>query len=309
VGFVVRLSAAPAAATSDFAPALVASSDIPIDVPGGRIELRIDRRSDSATPFDVVLREWVEKAGRAVAAYYGTYPVDAVAITIRVGGPGRVSGGQTMGEGGRARIRIFVGSDTTEKDLAGNWQLVHEMVHLAWPSMDEHAWVEEGLATYVEPLARARANLAPSEDIWKWLVWGLPKGLDGIRGRGIERSDGWDATYWGGALYCFLADVEIRQRTDNKKSLDDALRGILKAGGDVRMSWPLMRALKTGDEAVGVPVLEEMHAKLMNAPVEVDLPGLFKRLGVSGTKEGVVYDDSAPLAAIRRGITMGGAPR
>lgn len=245
------------------------------------------------------------KAGRAVAAYYGTYPVDHVALTIHAGGPGKISGGQTRGEGGEARIRMFVGAAATEKDLAANWELVHEMVHLAWPSMDEHSWIEEGLATYVEPLARARANLAPADDIWKWLLWGLPKGLAGIRSRGVERSDGWDATYWGGALFCFLADVEIRERTDNRKSLDDALRGIVKAGGDVRMSWPLERALKTGDAAVGVPVLEELHTKLSKAPVDVDLPGLFKRLGVSGGKEGVQYDDSAPLAAIRRGITMG----
>ena len=274
-----------------------------IDVPGGRIDVTIDRRSE--TPSDAVLLSWVEKAGRAVAAYYGGYPVDRVALTIHAGGSGKVSGGNTMGYGGEARIRIYVGADATEKDLAGNWELVHEMVHLAFPSMEEHAWIEEGIATYVEPLARARANLAPSEDIWKWLLWGLPKGLAGIEKRGVERARGWDATYWGGALYCFLADVEIRQRTENKKSLDDALRGIVKAGGDVRMSWPLERALKTGDEAVGVPVLEELHGKMSNAPVKVDLPDLFRRLGVSATKDSVTYDDTAPLAAIRRGITMG----
>ena len=44
---------------------------MPIDVPGGRIELRIDRRVSSETPTDAVLREWVTKAGRAVAAFYG----------------------------------------------------------------------------------------------------------------------------------------------------------------------------------------------------------------------------------------------
>jgi hypothetical protein len=181
------------------------------------------------------------------------------------------------------------------------------MVHLAFPSMDGHEWIEEGLATYVEPLARARANLAPSEDIWKWLVWGLPRGLAGLQGQGLDKARSWDSTYWGGALFCFLADVEIRQKSDNKKSLDDALRGIVKAGGDVRVSWPIERALKAGDAAVGLPALEELYAKMSNAPVQVDLPDLFKRLGVSGTKDGVTYDDKAPLAAIRKGITMGGA--
>ena len=256
-------------------------------------------------PPDAALLSWVTKAGRAVADYYGTYPVDVLSLTIHAGGPGKIEGGRTWGDGGRARIRIFAGADTTEKDLASSWVLVHEMVHLAFPSMEGHEWIEEGLATYVEPLARARANLSPSEDIWKWLLWGLPKGLSGIERRGVDRSSGWDATYWGGALYCFLADVEIRQRTDNKKSLDDALRGIVKAGGDVRASWPIERALKTGDAAVGVPVLEELYAKMSNGPVQVDLPGLFKRLGVSGSKDRVTFDDTAPLAAIRKGITSG----
>ena len=249
------------------------------------------------------------KAGKAVAAYYGTYPVDRVALTIHAGGPGKISGGRTMGESGQARIRIFVGRDATEKDLASNWELVHEMVHLAFPSMDGHEWIEEGIATYVEPLARARANLAPADDIWKWLLWGLPKGFNGIEKRGLDRARGWDATYWGGALFCFLADVEIRQRTDNKKSLDDALRGIVKAGGDVRVSWPIDRAFKAGDAATGVSVLGELYAKMSNGPVQVDLDGLFKRLGVSGTKDGVTYDDTAPLAAIRKGITMGNPER
>lgn len=37
--------------------------------------------------------------------------------------------------------------------------MTHEMVHLAFPSVpDQHHWIEEGLATYVEPIARARAS-------------------------------------------------------------------------------------------------------------------------------------------------------
>jgi len=252
-----------------------------------------------------VLLAWVEKAGRAVAAYYGGFPVDSAALTIHAGGPGKISGGRTMGEGGEATIRIFVGTDTTEKDLASNWELVHETVHLAFPSMTGHAWIEEGIATYVEPLARARAKLIPADDIWRWLAWGLPQGLDGIREPGLDRARSWAATYWGGALYCFLADVQIRQRTGNAKSLDDALRGIVRAGGNVTVSWPLARALEAADRATGVPVLEELYGKMRAGPVSVDLPAQLRQLGVSSSGERVVYDDQAPLTAIRKGITSG----
>lgn len=274
-----------------------------IDVPGGRVEVTITRRS--GTPSDAVLLSWVEKAARAVAEYYETFPVPRVALTIHAGGPGKISGGLTRGEGGEASIRISVGEDTTEEDLGSNWVLVHEMVHLAFPSMTGHEWIEEGIATYVEPLARARTKLIPVDEIWRWLLWGLPQGLEGVREQGLDRARGWNATYWGGALFCFLADVQIRQRTVNRKSLDDALRGIVRDGGSVTVSWPLARALEAGDRATGVSVLQDLYAKMRAGPVSVDLPGLFRQLGVSSSGGRVVYDDGAPLSAIRKGITLG----
>lgn len=274
-----------------------------IDVPGGRIDVTISRRS--GTPSDAVLLAWVERAGRAVAGYYETFPVPRVTLTILAGGPGKISGGLTRGDGGEASIRISVGQDTAEKDLESNWEIVHEMVHLAFPSMTGHAWIEEGIATYVEPLARARAKLIPADEIWRWLLWGLPQGLEGVREQGLDRARSWSATYWGGALYCFLADVQIRQRTGNTKSLDDALRGIVRAGGNVTISWPLGRALEAGDRATGVPVLEELYGKMRAGPVSIELPPLFRQLGVSASGERVVYDDGAPLSAIRKGITQG----
>jgi hypothetical protein len=259
----------------------------------------------AAAISEAELLAWVEKAARAVAAYYRGFPVSRLDLTVRTGGPGRISGGRTFGVRGRASIRIGVGEATTTDDLAGNWVLVHEMVHLAFPSMTGHEWVEEGLATYVEPLVRARAGMASADDIWRWLLWGLPKGVDGMGGRGLDEARGWGATYWGGAVFCLLADVGIRERTGNRKSLEDALRGIVRAGGNVTVSWPIERALAEGDRAAGVPVLSELYAKLGRGGMEVDLSDLWKKLGVSSEGGRIVCDDAAPLAAVRRGITTG----
>jgi hypothetical protein len=64
----------------------------------------------------------------------------------------------TFGDRG-GRITIRVGSDTSPSELASDWMLTHEMVHLAFPSVDEkHHWIEEGIATYVEPIARIRVG-------------------------------------------------------------------------------------------------------------------------------------------------------
>ena len=65
--------------------------------------------------------------------------------------------GTTWGDmgGWPAFTRIRIGEHTTQADLNDDWMMTHELVHTAFPSLpdDEH-WMEEGLATYIEPLAR-----------------------------------------------------------------------------------------------------------------------------------------------------------
>jgi hypothetical protein len=275
-----------------------------IEVPGGVVEVTVAAQPGSLSRAQLL--EWVEKRARAVAAYYGSFPVDRVDLTLSSGSGGSIGGGRTMGGRRGARIELSIGTGTKADDLAQDWQITHEMVHLAFPSMPRrHAWIEEGLATYVEPIVRARADPSMVDNIWQWLAWGLPQGQTAVASDGLDNSGGRGSTYWGGALFCFLADVEIRQRTGNKKSLDDALRGILRAGGNVNVSWTLEKALSEGDKAAGVPVLSELYAKMGTKAYAVDVRSLLARLGVSGGRSHVTYDDAAPLAAIRRGISAG----
>jgi hypothetical protein len=43
---------------------------------------------------------------------------------------------------------------------------------------------------------------------------------------------------------------------------------------------------------------------MANAPVTIDLDGLWKKLGIVRTETGVRFDNSAPEAAIRAAITQ-----
>ena len=152
--------------------------------------------------------------------------------------------------------------------------MTHEMVHLAFPSVpDEHHWIEEGIATYVEPIARAQVGDLSPEIVWRELVDGLPKGLPAPGDRGLDNTHTWGRTYWGGALFCLMADIEIHRRTNNRYGLQDALRGIVRAGGNMEHDWPLARALKAGDEAIGVPVLTELYDRMKATPITPDLSG------------------------------------
>jgi len=98
--------------------------------------------------------------------------------------------------------------------------------------------------------------------MWFELVRDMPEGLPQSGDEGLDHTHSWGRTYWGGALFCFLADVKIRQQTQNKKGLQDALRGLLEAGGDMREDWPIEKALEAGDRAVGGNVLIKLYGEM-----------------------------------------------
>jgi len=250
------------------------------------------------------LTTWVDAAARDVSAYFGRYPVPRALVLILEGRRG-VTRGKTLGNGG-ASVAIWVAPTTTPAALAADWLLVHEMVRFGLPNLPrEHRWLEEGFATYVEPLARAARGRLTASEVWMGLLEGLPKGVPRKTDRGLDDSRTWASTYWGGALFSFLADLAIRERTDNRRSLRDALRGVQSAGGTIAVRWPLERTLAAGDAATGVPVLRELHEKMGRKRVDVDLDHVWRRLGVSRKGKAVAFDDKAPLAQVRRSMTDG----
>jgi hypothetical protein len=250
---------------------------------------------------------WVQAAGQAVAAYYGRYPLPEVKLEIAPFDGEGVRHGMTFGEHG-GFITIHVGDRTTQADFNSDWMLTHEMVHLSFPSIEgNHHWIEEGIATYVEPIARVQAGHLDKNEMWFEMVRDMPQGLPGPGDQGLDRTRSWANTYWGGALFCLLADVEIRRETGNRMGLQDALRGILNAGGDVRETWPIEKAFEAGDKATGTRVLTSLYEKMKDKPVQTDLPGLWRELGVARNGNTVVFDDNAPQAAVRKAITAGSA--
>ena len=268
-----------------------------------RIDLMIEGSTLRVPAKDLV--RWVKSAAESVTAYYGRFPLPQVLIRITPFEGRGVRNGMAFGDRG-GRITIHVGNETSPSELASDWMLTHEMVHLAFPSVDnKHHWIEEGIATYVEPIARIQTGHLKAEQMWLELVRDMPQGLPRVGDRGLDHTHTWGRTYWGGALFCLLADVEIRRQTNNAKGLVHALRGILDAGGDIRKDWSLEEVLRTGDRAVGVSVLEPLYTRMKDKPFSVDLDSLWTQLGVHSDGASVRFDDNAILAEIRRAIEAG----
>jgi hypothetical protein len=245
---------------------------------------------------------WIEHSMRTVAHYYGQFPAKRLRINVTSGAGSRVRNGTTFGAS-VPFIRLQLGRDVTAEGLLDDWVLVHEMIHLALPEVgDDHLWLTEGLSTYVEGIARVHVGDLPAERVWTEQVRSMPNGLPGRGDEGLDNTHTWGRTYWGGALFCLLADVEIRKKTANRLGLRDAMRAVLRASGGVSFEMPIERIMKIGDEATGTTVLQDLYAQMKDKPVSPDLPALWKQLGISERGDSVEFQDDAPLAATRKAI-------
>ena len=285
---------APVASTQTFP---IGGAAIQVDFGPGALDL--------PTPQ---IMHWVENAASSVATYYGRFPVPRDRILLqRVPGEEGVMQGTTWGGVGGfpAFSRMRIGQHTTLDDLDSDWMMTHEFVHTAFPSQDDaQHWIEEGLAVYVEPIARVQNGLLTPEQIWADMVHDMPKGDPQPGDEGLDRTHTWGRTYWGGAQFCLLADVTIREQTHNRFGLQDALRAIVIAGATIDTNWPITQAFRVGDKATGTHVLEQLYSRMSVAPVTVDLDTLWKKLGIVRIGEDQVrFDNTAPEAAIRIAIT------
>jgi hypothetical protein len=282
---------------------IVASKSLAVG--GATIQVDFVAGSLDLSQADVVA--WVEESARSVAKYYGRFPVARARVVIDpIAGDSSSIHGTTWGDMGGfpAVTRIRLGQHVSKDDLKDDWVMTHELVHTALPDLpDDQHWMEEGLATYVEPIARAETGRLSEERVWAEFLHEMHNGEPERGDRGMNETQTWGRTYWGGAMFCLMADVSIRRQTHDRKGLRDALRAVVDSGGGIDKQWPLPRVLAIGDRATGTTVLTDMYAKWSESPVPVDLPALWKELGVSaGPNHGVVLDGSAPLAGIRDSI-------
>jgi hypothetical protein len=247
-----------------------------------------------------VQASWIGDSVRAVAEFWQGFPVArALVVVLPVGGRSGVLFGKLLPESAPG-ILLQVGDQTTADDLAADWIAVHELFHLGVPSFDEHGkWFDEGLATYFEPIIRARAGVLDEAGLWRELAPGLLRGAAAAQGAPLRSLRAFQDVYWGGAAACFVADVRARQGVG--RGLEHGLRSLLARGGHASEVWDLDDALEVIDAALGLRLMSDI-ARTRDLPVAT----LLEQLGVRQRGSAVDLDDDAPLASLRRAILRGG---
>ncbi len=288
---------------------------------GGHLDVAVLGGARAAD--DAAIERWVSATARALDTVYGRFPVERVLVAI-VPVPGdEVVFGRTVPAGGPS-ILLLAGQEMDADDLHADWVLAHELFHLGVPSMPDGAWLDEGLATYYEPVLRTRAGLVSETATWTELWVNLPDGAVTAAQPSLSRAHDHDRVYYGGAAFALAADVEIRRRTGGARSLDDGLRRALTEGARATEVWSVSDFIAAIDRGAGVPVARELLERVAEprpaceAPApgqQLDLAkcapddaaaiaGLLDALGVRRAEYGGLrLDDTAALARIRRTIT------
>lgn len=275
--------------------------DLKLAVHGG--EILVTFAGDLSEPARKRFVAWIQRSAVAVSTYFGRLPVDRVGLLLVPNASDRIGPATTYGFDSSA-VSVHVGREVSDAQLQNDWVLVHEMVHLALPNVPRQSeWLLEGNATYVEPVARAQANQLSPQEVWRWAVEDMAKGQPGPGDQGLDHTHTWGRTYWGGAMYWLMAEINIYEESRGRHMLRDALRAINRASGGNTAFWSVERVAAVGDAAVGVNALAALYDAMKDRPVQVDLVGALKRLGISEVGGAIWFDDSAPLAKLRRSIT------
>ena len=286
---------------------LVACADTaprePIDIAIAESTIHVEFRGPEIARGRDELLIWVRRSANIVRGYYGFFPAHQANIRLTTVEGNSVRGGHAWG-GNAMAIQVSVGRDIEPDTLLRDWVLVHEMIHLALPEVgDDQNWLAEGIATYVEGIARVQAGNMTEADLWEEYVDSMPKGLPAAGDEGLDRTHTWARTYWGGALFCLLADVQTLEKTSGRAGLQTALTAVARESGGMRAEWPAARVFEVGDAATGTTVLTDLYRSMRDKPVTPDLPRLWQRMGIIAAGDSVRFDDNAPLANVRRNIT------
>lgn len=280
-----------------------------VDVPGrGASKARIDVAVLGTEPYampDSAIRTWVEESANVTVPLFGRFPVDRTTLfVVPAKGEDEVTFGKVLSLAG-ASVVLVVGDRMPASARHRDWVLVHELFHLGFPTFrGEGRWLGEGLATYYEPILRARAGWTTEGEVFRQFARNMPRG-QGPRGSnvGLSARDDLDTIYWGGALFCLAADVRIREETHGAHSLDDVLRTALERGGDATHVWTVRDVVRLADEVTGTNVVSDLYERHAARGERIDLDGIMASLGVP--QDGQAIDDESRLAWVRHAIVYG----
>ncbi len=274
--------------------------------------LRLAVLPASPAPNMSTTRKWVQESAQAVLNAHGNLPqTHPQVLVMPVGSQNNAIPFGRVLRGGGIGLQFFIDPKRRLSEYSDDWVPTHEFSHLLLPYINrQDAWLSEGLASYYQNIMRARDGRLSEREAWDKLLAGFERGRRDVTSNrtlaeeasGMSRNGSYKRVYWSGAAMLFLADVELRKRTDGQHTLDTALAGIADCCMDVSKVWRARDMMRRMDAITGTDIFMRVYQQHTRSSEFPAVEQVLTDLGVRQRSGRVRLNNQAELAAIRKQI-------
>lgn len=261
---------------------------------------------------------WLQRVTDALLTVYGEWPKDTFNISIQSSSrsDSPVPWGQVT-RGDPDTVLLVINPEAELEALTADWTAFHELSHLLIPYRGYgDLWFSEGLASYYQNIIQARAGLLSESEFWDKLASGFERGRKQVRWPQLNLAEISDdmkryrefmRVHWSGVHYWLSADIKLRQRSQNKKTLDSLLKQIKDCCQHSSMS--AAEIADQLDQLAGENIFKPLLLEYRVSRAMPDYTPVLSGLGVNSDKhsrkQNVVLSNAAANADIRTSIYAG----
>jgi len=257
------------------------------------------------------LIHWVDKNLDALLLAYGEFPVSNLQLLIIPVGKDRepVPWGEAVHAGGDA-IHLYIDQTRPLAEFMNDWVLIHELSHLLHPRFNNATWLSEGIASYYQNVLRSRSDLLSEQKAWQKLHEGFQRGIKGTPtdktlaqvSATMMRTRSFMRVYWSGAAISLLADYELRKLSNNKQSLDTAMKSLSQCCLKMNKTWSRNEIIQKLDSLTHTQVFSRLSKQYLHSTKFPQLEAVYRGLGLSVHEKSIQINSQAQYAFIREAI-------
>jgi len=257
---------------------------------------------------------WLQSVASSISLVYGRFPSQSPRIVViptqnrSWGGDSPVPFGRLTRDG-EDKIELYVNTDRPIEDFYGNWTATHEFSHLFLPYVGErYRWISEGFASYYQNVLMSRSGEYTRREAWQKLYSGFERGrvsrpdltLNEAASAGIRQAR--MKIYWSGAAIALLADIELRERSGGRESLDVALGRLQQCCLPSRRTWSGPELFGMLDSLVDGAVFMPLYERYANEDGFPEIQPALDRLGIGTDSDRVSLRRNGELTDVRDAI-------
>ena len=164
---------------------------------------------------------------------YGYFPqTHPQVLVIPIGHRDEAVVSASVLRGGGVATIFYIDENRPLTEYMDAWNPTHEFSHMLIPYVSSRdRWLSEGLASYYQNVLRARDGRLSETQAWQNLHDGFERGRKGTNGGSLAQATrgGRSSTmrvYWSGAALLLMADMQLRDTTNGRQSLDSAIQSL-----------------------------------------------------------------------------------